>query len=128
MQNPPLALTVTTMKFPPGLYALVRLLPRLLVAPATVYASLQIYKALLGEPAPQWLRIPAYMLALPTAFAANVLYSHIRGRRQAARRGAVLPPIINSSWPGALDKLSRLVWNFSNGYQGRLIHAFDARQ
>jgi len=115
------------MKFPPGLYALVQILPRLLFAPATVYAGLQIYKALLGEPAPQWLRIPAYILALPTAFAATVLYTRIRGTRQAARRGAVLPPTINSSWPGALDKLSTLVWNFSNGYFGKLIHAFDSK-
>jgi len=115
------------MKFPPGLYALVQLLPRLLLAPLVVRASFQIYKALLGEPAPQWLRIPAYMLVLPAAFAVNVLYTRIRDRRQAARRGAVVPPPVNSSWPGALDKLSRLVWNFSNGYQGRLFDVFDAR-
>ncbi|KAI9572476.1 cytochrome P450 [Boletus coccyginus] len=111
------------MKFPPGLYALVQLLPRLLFAPATVYASLQIYKAFLGRSAPQWLRISAYMLVLPAAFAVNVLYTRIRDRRQAARRGAVVPPPVNSSWPGALDKLSRLVWNFSNGYLGRLIQS-----
>ncbi|KAI9568647.1 cytochrome P450 [Boletus coccyginus] len=122
-----LASTFTMMKFPPGLYALVQILPRLLLAPATVRATLQIYKTLLGESAPQWLRIPAYMLVLPAAFTVNVLYTRqIRDRRQAARRGAVVPPPVISSWPGALDKLSRLVWNFSNGYLGRLIHAFDA--
>ncbi|KAI9572477.1 cytochrome P450 [Boletus coccyginus] len=104
------------MKFPPGLYALVQLLPRLLFAPATVYASLQIYKALLGESAPQWLRIPGYMFALPATFAVNVLYTRIRDRRQAARRGAVLPPAINSSWPGALDKLSRLIFTTEPEY------------
>ncbi|KAI9572475.1 cytochrome P450 [Boletus coccyginus] len=62
--------------------------------------------------------MPAYMLVLPAAFAVNVLYTRIRNRRQAARLGAVVPPPVNSSWPGALDKLSRLVWNFSNGYLG----------
>ncbi|KAI9572478.1 cytochrome P450 [Boletus coccyginus] len=104
------------MKFPPGLYALAQILPRLLFAPATVYAGFQTYKAFLGESAPQWLRIPAYILAIPAAFAANVLYTRIRDRRQAARRGAVLPPTTNPSWPGAVDKLSALAWNFSNGY------------
>lgn len=105
------------MQLPPGLVALVRLLPRFLFAPATIYVSLQVYKALVGEPAPQWLSIPAYLLALPATFVANILYTRIRDHRAAARHGAVLPPSINYRWPGALDKLSDLVRNFKNGYQ-----------
>jgi hypothetical protein len=114
------------MQLPPGLVALVHLLPRLLLAPTTVFIVLQVYKVLLGEPAPQWLRIPAYLLALPAIFTVNVLYTRIRDHRQAARRGAATPPTIKYSWPGALDKLSALVWNFSNGYQGRIIRTYDA--
>ena len=115
------------MQLPPGLVALVHLLPRLLFAPTTVFISLQVYKALLSEPAPQWLRIPAYLLALPATFAVSVLYTRIRDRREAARRGAATLPTIKYRWPGALDKLSALVWNFSNGYQGRMIRTYDAR-
>lgn len=114
-----LAIAITTMQLPPGLVALVHLLPRLLFAPTTVYISLQVYKALLGDPAPPWLRIPAYLLALPATFALNVLYTRFKDRRQAALRGAVIPPSIQYSLPGAVDKLSNLVWNFSNGYLGR---------
>lgn len=109
------------MQLPPGLVALVRILPRLLFAPATVHIGLEVYKALVGEPVPQWLRIPAYLLVLPGMFAANILYTRARDRGEAARCGAVMPPTIHHTWPGALDKLSRVVWNFSNGYQGRFI-------
>ena len=115
------------MQLPPGLVALVHLLPWLLFAPATVFISLQVYKVLLGEPTPQWLRIPAYLLALPATFAINVLYTRIRDCREAARRGAATLPTIKYRWPGALDKLSALVWNFSNGYQCRFIRAYNAR-
>ncbi|KAF8554977.1 hypothetical protein OG21DRAFT_1522088 [Imleria badia] len=111
------------MQLPPGLVALVRLLPRILFAPATVYVSLQVYKALVGESPPQWLGIPVYLLALPATFAANVFYTRIRDRRQAACRGAVMPPSINYRWPGALDKLSALVKNFTSGYLGK-YHTF----
>ncbi|KAG8218217.1 hypothetical protein J3R82DRAFT_3784 [Butyriboletus roseoflavus] len=112
------------MQVPPGLVALVRLVPRLFFAPTTVYVTLRVYEALLGQPAPQWLRVPAYLLALPATFVASVLYARIRERRQAARHGAVIPQSINYRWPGALDKLSALVRNFSDGYLGRLIYAF----
>ncbi|KAF8131053.1 cytochrome P450 [Boletus edulis] len=70
------------MQLPPGLVALVRLLPRLLFTPATVYITLR------------------------------------KTVREAARRGAILPPSIKYRWPGALDKLSVLLWNYSNGYLG----------
>ncbi|KAG8218207.1 hypothetical protein J3R82DRAFT_3768 [Butyriboletus roseoflavus] len=112
------------MQLPPGLIALVRLLPRLVFAPTTVYINLRVYEALLGQPASQWLRVPAYLLALPATFAASILYAHIRERRQAARHRAVIPQSINYRWPGALDKISALVRNFSDGYLGRLIYPF----
>lgn len=113
-------------QLPPALVALVRILPRLLFAPATVYVSLAVHKALVGKSAPRWLQLPAYLLVFPLAFAANVLYARIRNRREAARRGAVIPPTIKYNWPGALDKLAKLVWNFDNGYLGRLICTFAA--
>ncbi|KAG6374896.1 hypothetical protein JVT61DRAFT_3342 [Boletus reticuloceps] len=109
------------MQLPPGLVALVRLLPRLLFTPATVYITLRILKALTGKPVPGWLRVLAYLLALPAMVAAKFLYTRIRDRREAARRGAILPPSIKYRWPGALDKLSVLLWNFSNGYLGMLL-------
>ncbi|KAG9317012.1 hypothetical protein JVU11DRAFT_1194 [Chiua virens] len=112
------------MQLPPGLVALVRLVPRLLFAPATIYISLQLYKTLLAKTAPQWLTIPAYALALPASFAVSVLCTRIRNRVQAARRGAVLAPRIKYRLPAALDKLSMLVWNFSNGYLGRFNSPF----
>ncbi|KAG6374893.1 cytochrome P450 [Boletus reticuloceps] len=105
------------MHFPPSLAALVRIIPRLLFAPAAVYISFQVFEALVGERAPwQWLRISAYLLVFPATFVTKLLYTHIRDRRHAGHHGAVIPPSIKYRWPGALDKLSALVWNFSNGY------------
>ena len=88
------------MQLPPGVVALVRLLPRLLSPPTALYISFQIYKAVLGEHVPQWLRFPAYMLVLPATFAARVLYAQIKTRRDASLRGAVNPPTINARWRG----------------------------
>ncbi|KAF9236404.1 cytochrome P450 [Melanogaster broomeanus] len=111
------------MPLPPGLVALVRVLPRLFLAPGTVYLGLQACDSLIGRPVPRWFRLTAYVLSLPVAFITNVVYAQIRDRRQAALRGAVLPPAMSSKWPGALDKLSALVWNFSNGYMGEFTTA-----
>ncbi|KAF9224457.1 cytochrome P450 [Gyrodon lividus] len=111
------------MQIPPGLGALVRILPRLIFAPATVYIGLQACDLFFGRPVPQWLNIPAYVLSLPVAFAASVVYAQIRDRRQAALHGAVLAPAMNSKWPGAFDKLSGIVWNFSNGHIGEFMEA-----
>ncbi|KIJ19741.1 hypothetical protein PAXINDRAFT_67438 [Paxillus involutus ATCC 200175] len=108
------------MQLPPGLVALVRILPRLFVASAAVYTGLQACDKFFGYLVP---KIPAYVLSLPLAFAVKVVYAKIRDRRQAALLGAVLPPSMNSKWPGGLDKLSGLVWNFSNGYIGEFMEA-----
>ncbi|KAF8131043.1 cytochrome P450 [Boletus edulis] len=104
------------MHFPPFLAALVRIIPRLLFAPAAVYISFQVFEALVGERAPQWLRISAYLLVFPATFVTKLLYTQNRDRRHAGHHGAVIPPSIKYRWPGALDKLSALVWNFNNGY------------
>ncbi|KAF8837108.1 cytochrome P450 [Paxillus ammoniavirescens] len=106
------------MQLPPGLVALVRILPRLVVASAVVYAGLEACDTFFGYLVP---KIPAYVLSLPLAFAARVVYAQIRDRRQAALLGAVLPPSMNSKLPGGLDKLSGLVWNFSNGHIGEFM-------
>ena len=98
--------------------------PSTALPPTALYISFQIYKAVLGEPVPQWLRFPAYMLVLPATFAAGVLYARIKARRDASLRGAVNPPTINARWPGGVDKLSALVWNFSNGYLGKYNFSF----
>lgn len=111
-------------QLPPGLIALARVLPRLLSAPAVVYASIRIYKAVLGKPAARSLQILAYLLSLPLAFAAKVVYVRINNQRQAALRGAVMAPSIKSNWPAALDKLSTLLWNYRNGYLGKSICTF----
>ncbi|KIJ61017.1 hypothetical protein HYDPIDRAFT_31717 [Hydnomerulius pinastri MD-312] len=79
------------MQLPPGLIALIRILPKLFSAPATVYLGLQAWE-FIGGAVPQWLHVPAYILSLPAAFVASVMYTQIRDRRQAALRGAVLPP------------------------------------
>ncbi|KIK93852.1 hypothetical protein PAXRUDRAFT_785857 [Paxillus rubicundulus Ve08.2h10] len=108
------------MQPPPGLVALVHILPRLAFASVTIYAGLRACDIFFGCLVP---KMPTYVLSLPLAFAARVVYSQIRDRRQATLLGAVLPPSMNSKWPGALDKLSALVWNYSNGYLGEFMHA-----
>ncbi|KAG1875454.1 cytochrome P450 [Suillus subalutaceus] len=64
-----------------------------------------------------------------------MLAENYRDRRQAAMRGAVLPPKFPSRWPGSLDTLAALVQDFKTGYMGEFMgekcntlgHTFNMR-
>ncbi|KAH7888186.1 cytochrome P450 [Phlebopus sp. FC_14] len=101
---------------PPGLVALVRILPRLLLPPAAAYLSLQACCLFDFLKFPGPLRTLIYIGSVPVTFTVYVLYAWYRDGRQAALRGAVLPPQMAHERLGALDKLAALMRNFRSGY------------
>ncbi|KAI6119970.1 cytochrome P450 [Pisolithus croceorrhizus] len=88
---------------PPGFAYIAGRLPRLVCLLAFAYASSRVWELVFGKPAPCWLRASAYLLPIPLALTCSVLYTYLRDKREAARRGAVLAPQLKSRWPGGLD-------------------------
>ncbi|KAI6040652.1 cytochrome P450 [Pisolithus marmoratus] len=72
------------------------------------------------EPAPRWLMISAYLFPIPLAMICDVLYTQLRHRREAARRGAVLAPQVKSNWPGGFDILLSIAREFRKGHIARI--------
>ncbi|KAI6140924.1 cytochrome P450 [Pisolithus thermaeus] len=100
---------------PPGFIFIAGRLSRLARLLALAYASSRVLELVFGKPAPRWLRVSAYLLPIPLALTCNVLYTYLRDKREAARRGAVLASRVKSRWPGGFDTLLSVVRGFRNG-------------
>lgn len=109
------------MELPPGFIYLFSCLPQLLSPPALVYGLNRICDFILGVSLPEWSRMPTYILSFPVLFTCSVLAANYRDRRQAALRGAVLPPFFPGTWPGGFDVLAAMIQNFKTGYLGMSI-------
>ncbi|KAI6140943.1 cytochrome P450 [Pisolithus thermaeus] len=103
---------------PPGLVYIAGRLPRLIRPLALAYVGSRLWEVVLKKPFPRWLRISAYLFSIPFSVACNVLYTHLRDRREAARRGAVLAPRVSSLWPGGLDTILSVSRTFRNAHIG----------
>ncbi|KAI6033794.1 cytochrome P450 [Pisolithus microcarpus] len=90
---------------PPGFIYIGSRLSRLARLLAFAYAGLRVLEIVSGKQGPRWLRVSAYLLSIPLAVACSVLYTYLRDKREAARRGAVLAPQVKSRWPGGFDTL-----------------------
>ncbi|KAI5997178.1 cytochrome P450 [Pisolithus albus] len=101
---------------PPGFVYIAGRLPRLARLLAFAYTSSRVWELVFGKPAPGWLRVSAYLLPIPLGLTCKVLYTYIRDRREAARRGAVLAPQVKSRWPGGFDTLLSVARGFRTGH------------
>ncbi|OAX41096.1 cytochrome P450 [Rhizopogon vinicolor AM-OR11-026] len=109
------------MELPPGIIYLISCLPQVLSPPALVYGLDRICDFTFGVSLPEWSQFHAYTLSFPVLFTCTVLATKYHDRRQAALRGAVLPPMFPSTWPGGLDVLAALAQNFKTGYMGDMM-------
>ncbi|KAI6035665.1 cytochrome P450 [Pisolithus orientalis] len=103
---------------PPGFIYIARQLHRLVRPLALAYTGLRIWTVLFEEPAPHWLRVSAYLFSIPIVAACSVLYTYLRDRREAARRGAALAPRVKSLWPGGLDIILSITQDFRDAHIG----------
>ncbi|KAG6329054.1 hypothetical protein ID866_10034 [Astraeus odoratus] len=106
------------MGIPPGVVYFVRRLHHLALPPALVYVSTRIWRIILADPFPGWLKAPAYLASFPIALACSIIYTDFRDRRQAALHGAVLPPKVKSTLPGGIDTLVSISRNIRKGWIG----------
>ncbi|KAI5984812.1 cytochrome P450 [Pisolithus marmoratus] len=102
-------------EIPPGLVHIGRQLPRLVLPLVFAYASSWAWAIVFEEPAPRWLMVSACLFPVPLAMTCGVLYTHLRDRREAARRGAILAPRVKSRWPGGFDILLSIAQEFRKG-------------
>ncbi|KIO11875.1 hypothetical protein M404DRAFT_126596 [Pisolithus tinctorius Marx 270] len=112
------------MGIPPGFVYIAGRLPSLVRPLALAYVGSRVWAVLFEEPAPRWLRVSAYLFSIPLGVACSVLYSYVRDRREAARRGAVLAPRVKSMWPGGLDIILSLAQDFRNVHMGAPIDQY----
>ena len=67
-----------------------------------------------------------YPIATTGYWALRNTYTDWRNAREAARRGAVLPPRISGKWPGSLDLALELEKEVSTGYAAYEFRRFFA--
>ncbi|EGO04179.1 hypothetical protein SERLA73DRAFT_173607 [Serpula lacrymans var. lacrymans S7.3] len=108
-------------QLPPGIILIFRRLPRLLLPPVSIYILLRVCDAVLDVSVPYWLQFLAYILSIPLTPMVSVIYTDYVDSREAAARGAVLPPRATSKWPAGLDILLRMVANSKTGYMGEVL-------
>ena len=95
------------MAVPPGILFLIPVLPRVIAPPLLVYVLLWVCEQCLGYSAPFWLSAIAYVGSWPLALAALVYSRNFRDWRKAKSLGAVMPPVIEYSWPGNPEMVIR---------------------
>ncbi|KAI6039226.1 cytochrome P450 [Pisolithus marmoratus] len=105
-------------EIPPGFIYISGRLPRLIRVLALAYAGSRIWAIVFDKPAPRWLVVSAYLFPIPLTMACSILYTYIRDKRDAARRGAVLAPQVKSRWPGGFDVLLSIARGFRKGHIG----------
>ncbi|TFK28591.1 cytochrome P450 monooxygenase pc-3 [Coprinopsis marcescibilis] len=109
-------------ELPPGIAYLIRILPNLVVPPATVLVATKVAQGPLELNIPTWAVILASALSLPLAFFAQFAQKTIADSRAAANHAAKLPPCVYDSWPGGIGLLRATLQNFSDGYPGELFN------
>nr|BAL05190.1 cytochrome P450 [Phanerodontia chrysosporium] len=95
------------MALPPGLQYLLPQLPLLLAPPAAVLLAAHAARAFAGTAAPAWALALACVLSWPVALTALVQLRAHRVAREAAARGARLPPAVEARYPGGVDLMRR---------------------
>ncbi|KAI6040657.1 cytochrome P450 [Pisolithus marmoratus] len=105
-------------RIPPGFVYIADRLPRLVHPLVLAYASDKIWAIVFKKPSPRWLSVSVYLFSIPLAMTCTVLYTYLRDRREAARRGAILAPRVKSRWPGSLDTILSVARTFRNAHTG----------
>ncbi|KAI6033791.1 cytochrome P450 [Pisolithus microcarpus] len=103
---------------PPGFVYIAGRLPRLVYPLVLAYTGSKLWTLVFEKPLPCWLRVSAYLFSIPFSVACSMLYTDLRDRREAARRGAVLAPRVKSMWPGGLDTIISVSRAFRNAHIG----------
>ncbi|OAX32010.1 hypothetical protein K503DRAFT_654342, partial [Rhizopogon vinicolor AM-OR11-026] len=70
---------------------------------------------------PPWILLLGVSISLPIGFVLRVLCIDFIHRRQAARMGARLAPLVKGKWFGNLDFLFYMIEQVKNGYPGMSI-------
>ncbi|KAI6039223.1 cytochrome P450 [Pisolithus marmoratus] len=114
-------------RIPPGFVYIADRLPRLVNPLLLAYAGNRIWAIVFKKPSPRWLSVSVYLFSIPLAMSCTVLYTYLRDRREAARRGATLALRVKSRWHGSLDTIVSVARTFQNAHTGmhRMVAPFN---
>ncbi|EIW81955.1 cytochrome P450 [Coniophora puteana RWD-64-598 SS2] len=119
---------IMSWSIPPGFVWIALNLPRLLLAPTLAYGALRVLRTHSAVHLPTWLNVIICIGSLPVVFTLNVLYSDWRIARDAAARGAVLPPAPPTKLPGGIERLlqasRRVTANYVADAIGKITRAY----
>ncbi|KAJ6483937.1 cytochrome P450 [Mycena sanguinolenta] len=102
------------MPLPPGIPYLAKQLPGVLAPPLAVYCAKLVIERFGNTVIPTWIVTTACLLSGPALFLVLVQYRDYGHRREAAARGAVMPPAL----PGSPGGLHMLFTNLEEMYPG----------
>ncbi|RXW11241.1 hypothetical protein EST38_g14614, partial [Candolleomyces aberdarensis] len=124
---------------PPGIIYLAQRLPKLAAPPILTYLAYLLAESHLDIELPTWLLRSALALSLPVAFTVKVQWQILKTKWEAARHGAVLPPLLPDPLPGGLgfilafmkgaqveypgDKVSQKFQELGNTFNARVFFA-----
>ena len=112
----------STMVLPPGPNYLIHHAHYIIAPPAFVYAFTRVISVFYNVQTPVWLLTLASVLAYPIVIIMNVQYTRYVDEREATKHGAVLPPRIPDNTIGSTKTLAQLLFQFSRGYLGDIMH------
>ncbi|CAA7262215.1 unnamed protein product [Cyclocybe aegerita] len=101
------------MPLPPGPVYLLSRIPRFAIPSAIVYLSIRVAHQQTSLKLPSWVVFVASLLARPVIFYVHGLYADIINKREAAKHGATLPPLVQES---GLKVIQTMVENLKHGY------------
>lgn len=104
---------------PPGIVYLIQSSPRLLSPPAIAYALLHLIASYYNTSIPGWVSALAMFMSLPLALTISVVWSDLLVRRDAARMGAELPPMLKDPLPGGMSRVLKAASAYKTGYPGK---------
>ncbi|KAF8893051.1 cytochrome P450 [Infundibulicybe gibba] len=104
------------MELPPGPQYLLQYSPRYLATSLLVFISLYTITDFFGISLPSSLLILASFCARPGAILIRSYYRSIRDKRNAARLGAEIAPMVYDRWPAGIDLIKALIDNQKNGH------------
>jgi len=102
---------------PPGLVYLAQWFPHIAGPPTATYLLTLVAESH-GADIPAWVARLALALSLPLALTIKVQWSVFKDKRDAARMGARLPPVVPDPIPGGLSFILNAGEEMRNAYPG----------
>ena len=112
---------------PPGVPFVLRGLMVLSIPPFALLSAYKLLSSFFTFALPLWALVLACLFSIPAALAIFVWIRDWKQARDAAARGAILPPSWQGKLPANLDIMAKLAGATKTGYPGMNVSLLGAR-